>query len=116
MGLAFDILLTLLIELPIFILFYKKRKRPMALMYGALVNLISWPLMHILKSSTEINVYVIDIAVVVGEGIGLWLLTECGWKKAFIMSAIANTLSFIITNLINYDLLFNKDMENIITP
>lgn len=116
MGLAFDILLTLLIELPIFILFFKKRKRPVALMYGALINLISWPLMNILKSSTEINIYLIETAVVIGEGIGLWLLTECGWKKAFIMSVIANGLSFLITSLVNYDLLFNQDQQNIITP
>lgn len=88
----------------------------MALMYGALVNLISWPLMHILKSTTEINIYIIEIAVIVGEGIGLWLLTECGWKKAFIMSVIANILSFIITSHINFDLLFNQDQQNIITP
>jgi hypothetical protein len=103
MGLAFDLLLTLLIELPIIALFFKRRKRPVALMYGLLVNLISWTIAHILKISTDINIYLIEITVVIGEGIGLWLLTECGWKKGFLMSIIANSISFLATSLIHFD-------------
>ena len=53
MGLAFDLLLTLLIELPIFALFFKRKKRPAVFMYGLLVNFISWPIAHILKISTD---------------------------------------------------------------
>lgn len=114
MRLAFDLLLTLLIELPIFALFFKRRKRPKVLMYGALVNLISWPVMHILKLSTGINVYLIEVAIVAGEGIGLWLLLECGWKKGFLMSLIANSLSFLATSFIHFDPELLQDKPNII--
>jgi hypothetical protein len=103
MGLAFDLLLTLLIELPIVALFFKRRKRSKALMYGLLVNLVSWPVMHILKLSAGVNIYLIEIIVITGEAIGLWLLMECGWKKGFLMAVIANCLSFAATNFIHFD-------------
>jgi hypothetical protein len=114
MGLTFDILLTLLIELPIIALFFKRKKRPVALMYGLLVNLISWPIVHILKISTDINVYIIEIAVVTGEGIGLWLLTGCGWKKGFLISLIANSISFLVIQSIHFDPDTLQNKQNII--
>ena len=114
MGLAFDLLLTILIELPIIALFFKRKKRPTALMYGLLVNLISWPIAHILKISTDINMGIIEIAVVTGEGIGLWLLTDCGWKKGFTMSVVANCISFMATRLIHFDADTFQNKDNII--
>lgn len=114
MGLAFDLLLTLMIELPIIALFFKRKKRPMALSYGLLVNLISWTLVHLLKIYTEINIAVIEIAVVTAEGIGLWLLTGCGWKKGFMMSAIANCISFFATRLVHIDADTFQQKNNII--
>ena len=103
MGLALDLLLTILLELPIIALFFKRKKRPSALMNALMVNLISWPVAQILKISTELNVYIIEAIVVTGEGIALWLLTGCGWKKGFIMSVIANLISFAATSLIHID-------------
>lgn len=114
MGLAFDLLLTLLIELPIFALFFKRKKRPAVLMYGLLVNLISWPVAHILKISTDINAHLIEVLVVTAEGFGLWLLIECGWKKGFIMSAIANGLSYLATSFIHIDPEIFQNKQNII--
>lgn len=110
MGLALDLLLTLLLELPIIALFFKRKKRPDALMNALMINLISWPVAHILKISTDLNVYIIETIVVTGEGIALWLLTGCGWKKGFIMSLIANVISFAVTSLIHIepDVLQNK--------
>ena len=115
MELAFDLLLTLLIELPVIALFFKRKKRPIALMYGILVNLISWLIAHILKISTDINIVIIEVVVIVGEAIGLWLLTGCGWKKGFIMSLIANSLSFLATYYIRLDAGLFQDKNNIIT-
>jgi hypothetical protein len=103
MGLALDLFLTLLLELPIIALFFKRKKRPDALMNALMVNLISWPVAHILKISTDINVYLIEAVVITGEGIALWLLTGCGWKKGFIMSVIANLISFAVTSLIHIE-------------
>ena len=103
MGLALDLLLTILLELPIIALFFKRKKRPAAVMNALMINLISWPLAHILKISTELNVYLIEMIVVTGEGIALWLLTGCGWQKGIIMSVIANTISFTVTSLVYID-------------
>ncbi len=103
MALAFNLLLTLLIELPIIALFFAKKKRPSALMYGLLVNMVSWPVIHILKISTEVNFYWIELLVVIGEGIGIWLLTKCGWQRGLAMSVIANTLSFVIIKFLGLD-------------
>lgn len=114
MGLAFDLLLTILIELPIFALFFKRKKRPVVLKFGLLVNLISWPIAHILKISTEINVNLIEILVATGEGAGLWFLTECSWKKAFMMSLVANGVSFLATSLIHFDPELFQDKQHII--
>jgi len=69
---------------------------------------------HILKISTDINVNLIEVAVVTGEGIGLWLLTECGGKKGFIISIIANSVSFLATRLIHFDPEILQNKQNII--
>jgi hypothetical protein len=114
MGLAFDLLLTLLIELPIIALFFKRKKRPKAMMYGLLVNLISWPLVHIIKMYFDINTAIVEIAVVTGEGIGLWLLTGCGWKKGLLMSATANCISFLVTSNVHIDADMFQHKTNII--
>ncbi|CAN5661492.1 hypothetical protein BH11BAC5_BH11BAC5_31730 [soil metagenome] len=103
MGLALDLFLTILLELPIIALFFKRKKRPDALMNALMVNLISWPVAHILKISTDISIYLIEAIVIAGEGIALWLLTGCGWKKGLIMSVIANLISFAATSLIHIE-------------
>jgi hypothetical protein len=103
MGLALDLLLTILLELPIIALFFKRKKRPAAVMNALMINLISWPVAHILKISTELNVYLIEMIVVTGEGIALWLLTGCTWQKGMIMSVIANAVSFTVTSLVHID-------------
>ena len=114
MGLAFDLLLTLLIELPIIALFFKRKQRPVALMYGALINLICWLIAHILKISTDLSIVIIEVVVIIGEAVGLSLLTDCGWKKGFTLSVIANSLSFIATYNIRFDTDIFQDKSHII--
>ncbi len=110
MGLALDLLLTILLELPIIALFFKRKKRPSVLLNALMINLVSWPVAHILKINTNLNGYIIEAIVITGEGIALWLLTGCGWKKGLIMSVIANIISFAVTNMIHIepDILQNK--------
>lgn len=114
MSLAFDLLLTLLIELPIIAFFFRSKKRPMVLMYGLLINLISWTIAHILKISTDVNAHLIEVLMVIGEGVGLWLLTKCGWKKGFIISVVANSFSYLATSLIHFDPEIFQNKQNII--
>jgi hypothetical protein len=44
-------LLTLLLELPIVLLFFKKQRKQV-LLVGFLLNLFTWPLLHVLLSNS----------------------------------------------------------------
>lgn len=114
MGLTLDFLLTLLIELPIIAIFFKRKKRQSALMQALMINLITWPIAHILRLTTDININYIEIGVVIIEGFGYWMLTQCGWKKGFLMSIIANLASFALTQLIKIDADVFQNKQNII--
>src|SRR5665647_2500762 len=109
MGLAFNFLLTILIELPIIALFFKRKKRQSALLMTLLINVISWSVAHIIIFSvdTDLNpsyVYYVAIGIAIGEAIAFRQFLECNWRKAIIMSLIVNSLSFFITQLIQIDL------------
>lgn len=103
MGLALTLLLTLIIELPIIALFFRRKKRQSVLPMAALINIISWSIAHMLFFSTEINIYYIAIGISIGEAIAFHLLLPCDWKRAIIMSIIANSISFLITQQIPVD-------------
>lgn len=115
MGLALHFLLILLIEMPIIGLFFKKRRRGNALKYAFLVNMISWPIMEIIRiNQTEVNLLYIQIAIAVGEGIAYWIFLDCGWKRAFMIAFIANAISFMVTKQVPYDLEIFSNKPNII--
>ncbi len=103
MDLAFNFLLTILIELPIIALFFRRKKRQAALLMAALINIISWSAAHILFFSTEINIYYIAIGLATAEAIAFHFLLACDWKKAIIMSLIVNCLSFFIIKQVPTD-------------
>ena len=100
MVLALNFLLTIIIELPIIALFFKRKKRQSALVMALLINIISWAVAHIIIFSSDINIYFIAIGLAIGEAIAFHKLLECSWKKAIIMSLIVNSLSFFITQQI----------------
>ena len=114
MVIALDILLTLLLELPIIALFYKKKKRSTAVTYGFFIVLASWPIVHILKMSTDININYIEIGVIIAEGLALWILTNCGWKKGFLISLVINCFSFFIMKTITLDPDMLQNRPNIV--
>lgn len=86
-------ILTLLLELPVVLLFFKSEWK-FALLIGFLLNLFTWPLLHILLFYTGININVLEIAVAVTEGIGYRLLLNCSWKKAMLLGFLANGISY----------------------
>ena len=106
MGLAINFLLTLLIELPILVLFFKRKKRKEALLMAVLINIISWSIAHIILFSSDLPVYYVGIGLAVGEAVAFTLLLECDWKRAITLSLLANSLSFSITQLIPVDITF----------
>jgi len=114
MGLTINFLITLLIELPIVILFFKRKKRMDAAWMAVVINIITWSIAHIIFFSTELPVYYAAIGLAIVEAIAFKLLLNCNWKKAISIAILANSLSFYITQLIPVDIEVFKQKEEII--
>jgi len=93
-------LVTLIIELPIACLFFKSQWK-FALLIGFLLNLFTWPLLHILLFYTGININLLETGVAITESIGYYLLMQCSWKKALALGFLANAISYGIGLLLN---------------
>ncbi|MEO6548872.1 MAG: hypothetical protein ABIN94_12775 [Ferruginibacter sp.] len=106
MGLAINFLLTILIELPIIGLFFKRKKRQQALLMALLINIISWAAAHVIFFSVDVNMFYVAVVLAAGEAIAFHMLLDCRWVKAIVMSLIVNSLSYFIIHLIPGDLDF----------
>lgn len=93
--------LTLLIELPLVLVFFRDERR-YAVLTGFLLNLFTWPLLHILIFYTDININILESGVAVTESIGYYIMLNCKWKKAVALAFLANILSY------GFGLLLNK--------
>ncbi len=113
MKLAFDFLLLILIELPILVLFFKRKKRQNAIYMGLLINIISWAVAHVIFFSTDVNIYYIQALVIVGEAIAFNKVLEVPWKKAIVMSLVLNILSFLVNQIVPLDDLFYSRPEQV---
>jgi hypothetical protein len=100
MGVWNYFVLTLLLELPIVLLFFKGEWK-FALLIGFLLNLFTWPLLHILLFYTGININILEIGVAITESIGYYLLMQCNWKKAITLGFTANAVSYGLGLLLN---------------
>ena len=93
-------ILTLVIELPIVVLFFKKEWK-FALLTGFLLNLFTWPVLHILLFYTGININILEIGVAITESTGYFLLMQCSWKKAWALGFTANAVSYGLGIILN---------------
>lgn len=103
--LTFNLLLTLLIEIPLVGFFFRRRKRKNAYMYAFIANIITWPVVNVIKLNwlgfnnnlvPDISELTIATGIVIAEGIIYAMFLECGWKKAFTVSFIVNLISLAI--------------------
>jgi len=101
MELAFNLLLTILIELPIIAFFFRKRKRKYAITVGFFVNIITWPIVNIIRLNTDWDLNLVQVGVAVAEGFAYWLLLGRHVKRAVIITILANTASFLATKYIH---------------
>lgn len=92
--------LTLIIELPIVVVFYRKQWKQ-AVLVGLLLNLFTWPLLHIFLFESRVDINLLEIIIAVTEGLGYYLLLRCKWWKAMLLSFLANGISYGIGILIN---------------
>lgn len=94
MGLVYNLLITLAVELSVMLLFYKKKRRKNALIVGLLLNLFSWTMLCLIIFLTNINfLYLLPLAIVF-EWLGYGFLTSIHLKKAFYMAVFINLLSY----------------------
>ncbi len=100
MPFYFYFLLTLILELPIVLLFFKRQWK-FVLIIGLLLNLLSWPLLHIMLYHTSIDVNILEIAVAIVEGFGYMIFMQCSWKKAFGVSFLVNAFSYGVGLILN---------------
>lgn len=92
--------ITLLIELPVVFIFFRN-ERWYALLTGFLLNLFTWPLLHVILFYTGIHITLLELAVAVTEGIGYRIMLNCKWTKAMALSILANGLSYGLGLLLN---------------
>ena len=100
MPLYFYFLLTIVVELPIVLLYFRKQFKQ-ALLIGFLLNLFTWPLLHVFLFETRVDVNFLEIIIVITEGLGYFLLMKCKWWKGLLLSFVVNGLSYGIGILIN---------------
>lgn len=93
-------ILTVVIELPIVVMFFKKEWK-YALLIGFLLNLFTWPLLHVFLFSTAININLLELGIAVAESIGYRLLMKCSWKKGLLVGFAANAVSYGIGEILN---------------
>jgi hypothetical protein len=103
MELTFSLLLTLILELPIVGFFFKARKRRPAYLACLFVNLVTWPIINIIRLKTDWDLNMVEIFVVIAEGLGYWFILNCGWKKAILVTLVSNAISFIVLKLVHFE-------------
>jgi len=103
MELAFDLLLTLLVELPVIGFFFKKRKRQPAIIIGLVVNLVTWPLSQIVRLKfPDLDILWIKAGVTVVETVAFYYFMGRNWKRAILISFAANGASILATHFIKF--------------
>ena len=110
MDLAFNLFLTLLLEVPVVGFFFRRKNRKYAYLVALLTNIITWVALNIVRLNSDLNLNIAAIAMMIVEAVVYALLLDCGWKKAFLISIVANLISFVVTKYvyINPDFLQNN--------
>jgi hypothetical protein len=78
-----------------------KKELPYAMVVAFLLNLFTWPLLHVLLHYTNININILELGVAATEGLGFWLLLGCRWQKAWGVAILANGCSYGAGVLLN---------------
>lgn len=96
----FFFILTLLIEFPVILLFYRKQRKEIVVPF-LLLNLFTWPLLHFLLLTTAISLPVMELGVALTEMTGYKILMKSSWVRSFAAAFVANGLSYGTGLLIN---------------
>lgn len=69
------------------------------------VNAITWPVLQVFYSLGDINIYILELGVVLAETLLMWLWWKWGWVKCFFIALVINAVSYFIGTYI-YECLF----------
>ncbi len=101
MEIFYYFLLTLLIELPIVVAFYRKQWKK-ALVIGLLLNAFTWPLLQLVLTQIDRQwIPLLEIAIALIEGIGFYIFLRGKITAALLISFIANGISYAAGFLID---------------
>ncbi len=100
MWLYWYFLLTLVIEVPI-IIWLIKGSIKQKILIAFLLNLFTWPLLHVLFYYTNFNIQLMELCIAIIEGLGYWLFFKNSLIKSLIAGFVANGLSYGIGLLIH---------------
>ncbi|MEK6933223.1 MAG: hypothetical protein AABW56_05545 [Nanoarchaeota archaeon] len=90
--------ITFFLELIVYLIFLKK-PRLIIIAYCFLINLFTWPIANLIYN--YINLFwLIEFGVFLIEAILIKLLFTVDWKKAFMVSLIANATTAAISFLV----------------
>ncbi|MEY3444457.1 MAG: hypothetical protein RLZZ519_2738 [Bacteroidota bacterium] len=90
------LLLTILFELPIFLLFWRKEGWLSAIVFCLLVNGFTNPVLNLILTQYDVNVWLLEICVVVVEMLCAMLIFKPKWSKALLFSFAANAFSYSV--------------------
>lgn len=123
MDLAFNLLLTLLLEIPIIGFFYRSKKRSKAYLAAFLINIITWPIVNIIILNTNwfdkerLFNPVVQLFVIAIECGFYFFFLKSPFRKVLLMTLVANLVSMITTFYVKIPPdYFQKKNDMIIRP
>ena len=98
MNPLFYLISTIIIEFIVYSIAIRKNL-PSLLLYCSLINLVSWPLANLFYGAFGLFL-LIEICVFVAESVLIKYLVDVNWKKAIIISFMANLITAIFGQII----------------
>ena len=99
MPLYLYLILTIVIEVPLVVLYFKSQWK-LALLVGILLNVFTWPLLHLLMFETRLPIPLLEFGVAVVEGIGYSVFFKNKLWKVLLLSFLVNGISYGVGLLI----------------
>jgi hypothetical protein len=93
------LILTIFVEFPIYLVGVKKDPK-MLLLYCILINSFTNPLFNYLYVYEIHEFYLLEIAIIMVEGVLIGLLAEVSFSRAIAVSVAANLASMIVGMLV----------------
>ena len=93
MGIWKYFLLTIVVELPVIVIWLRTEWK-FALLIGLLLNLFTWTLLVTVYGLTGWYVLVLEFAVVIAEGCGYRIFFNRKWISCMLIAFVVNGLSY----------------------